>query len=134
MLLPRYLPVLPALALLFACSGPRTDGKLPPGEGSASKGKAADLDADIKPQAIDPALPTASPAPLIQRAECLRGTCTLSRWVPDEMQQSLAERGEVVLWEEYIDDKARVVFPADKEVELAGVVLEGSVGFLPREE
>jgi mannose-6-phosphate isomerase-like protein (cupin superfamily) len=131
-----------ALALLGACSGRRSDDRipvelLPPREAPPpSKGGEPDTDpdADIKAQAIDAALPVAAPSPLIQRAECLKGTCTLSRWVPDEMQKTLHDRGEVVIWEEVIADKAKVVFPGDKEIEIAGVVLEGSVGVVLREE
>lgn len=130
------------LALLGACSGHRSDDRIPvelvpPRESRlpSQRGEGdADPDADITAQPIDPALPTAAPSPLIQRSECLKGTCTLSRLVPDEMQQTLHDRGEVVIWEEVIADKAKVVFPGDKEIEIAGVVLEGSVGVVLRED
>lgn len=58
----------------------------------------------------------------------------LSNPVPEELLKKLPEHGPIMIWEQRIGGKSRMVFPADKDVELAGVVLEGNVGLLPREK
>ena len=51
--------------------------------------------------------------------------------MPDEVRPALSDRAPVVIWEERIAERASVVFPRDEGVEVAGVVLDGSVDLTP---
>jgi mannose-6-phosphate isomerase-like protein (cupin superfamily) len=93
--------------------------------------------ASAPPPPAEPAGPSASPVPealpmftppsLPQRATCRYGTCLFSRMIPYELTKDLAERGELLIWEELISSKAKVAIPADGAVDLAGMVLEGDI-------
>lgn len=79
------------------------------------------------------ALPSFTPPSLPQRATCTWGTCQFSRVIPYELTKILAERGELLIWEQVISGKAKVSIPEDSGVDLAGMVLEGEVGLTPVE-
>src|SRR4051812_48211409 len=129
-----------ALTLTLGCSGPSAGVNpiptppasaavvpAPPGAGAAGPAGSG--------SPIDGALPSAAPAPLVDRADCASGmTCTRSHIVPDEMLRGLSARGAVAMWEESIAGDAEVIFPADKGVEIVGVVLDGGIDVLPQEK
>jgi mannose-6-phosphate isomerase-like protein (cupin superfamily) len=118
---------------LAACSGAQGDTAPPPPR--AAPAPPPPPKAPLPPAAspIDEALPSIVPPNLPHRAVCTVGTCTLSNPVPEDLLKHLPERGPLMIWEQRIGARSRVVFPADREVEIAGVVLEGSVGLLSRE-
>jgi mannose-6-phosphate isomerase-like protein (cupin superfamily) len=122
---------LAALALLAACSGAPGDAAPPsvaPGPPLSAKGP---LPSGASP--IDARLPSIVLPNLPLRALCRIGTCMLANPVPDSLLRDLPERAPVMIWEQRLGAGAKMVFPADREVELAAVVLEGSVGLLSRE-
>lgn len=79
------------------------------------------------------AIPSFTPPSLPQRATCTWSTCTFSRTIPYELTKNLAERGELLIWEQVISGKAKIAIPEDSGVDLAGMVLEGEVGLTPVE-
>ncbi len=86
------------------------------------------------PRPIDGALPAASePAPpaLDRRAECAKEPCLLAHLVPDEVRPALSDGAPMVVWEQAIAERASVVFPRDDDVEVMGVVLDGSLDVTP---
>jgi mannose-6-phosphate isomerase-like protein (cupin superfamily) len=122
-----------ALALLAACSGAPADSAFVP---RAAPAPAATAEEPLPPPVspIDDTLPGLVAPNLPQRATCRIGTCMMSNPVPEDLLKMLPERGPLMIWEHRLGARARLAYPADREVEVAGVVLEGSVGLLSRED
>jgi hypothetical protein len=83
--------------------------------------------------AIDAALPSLAPHALDRRADCPKDTCTLSHLVPDEVRPALSDGAPLVLWEQRLGEHAQLAFPRDGAIEVAGIVLDGSLDMTPME-
>jgi mannose-6-phosphate isomerase-like protein (cupin superfamily) len=86
------------------------------------------------PKPIDGALPASAPHALDRRAECTKEGCALPHLVPDEVRPALSDGAPMVVWEHVVGERATLVFPRDEGVELAGVVLDGSLDLTPLEK
>ena len=120
-----------ASLVLSACSGSQVDpvvNDTPPAPSPPPKPKVP------LASPVDPALPSIVPPRLAQNGVCRVGSCFLPYLVPVELRRSLPEQGPLMIWDEMIGRNARVTIPPDREVELAGVVVEGSVGLLAKEK
>lgn len=114
---------------LAACNEPKPS-PAPPSAPALSASSSAS--AAPPPSPIPAAIPALAPPPLARRAECAKDTtCTLTHLVPDEVRPTLSDGAPAVIWEEAIGERATIAFPRDEDVELIGVVLDGSVDLTP---
>ncbi len=126
----------PIALLVAGCKDPPAPEPAPsasaPAATASQSASAAPPPAPPKP--VDGALPASAPHALDRRAECNKEGCALPHLVPDEVRPALSDGAPVVVWEHAVGERATLVFPRDEAIEIAGVVLDGSLDLTPLEK